>query len=97
MDNSEKFCSFDIAQEAIELHFKNKIGYVTLIETMHEKFHNGHLQIPIDLVRGDYKWFIREYAKYIEDDDLNTINSRLAVNESNVSWSKDNYPAAAEA
>jgi hypothetical protein len=63
---------------------------------MHEKFHNGHLDIPISLVKGDYRWFVREYAKYLEDDELNTINTRLAANETNVSWSRDNYPAAAE-
>lgn len=97
IDNSQEFCSFDIAQEAISLHFQNKIGYTTLIKTMHEKFHNGHLQIPIGLVKGDYRWFIREYSKYLEDDDLNTINARLAVQHSDVSWTKDNYPAAVEA
>jgi hypothetical protein len=97
IETNEAFCSFDIAQEAIELHFKNKVGYTTLIKTMHEKFHNGHLEIPIELVKGDYRWFIREYSKYLDEDDINTINSRLAAKHSNVSWSKDNYPAAAEA
>ena len=96
IEESQDFCTFDIAREAIELHFKNKIGYVTLIKTMHEKFHNGHLDIPISLVKGDYRWFVREYAKYLEDEELNTINTRLAANETNVSWSRDNYPAAAE-
>jgi len=96
IDETEGFCTFDIAREAIELHFKNKIGYVTLIRTMHEKFHNGHLEIPISLVKGDFNWFVREYARYLEDEDLNTINARLAVNETNVSWSRDNYPIAAE-
>lgn len=94
IENSEEFCSFDIAHEAIELHFKNKVGYATLLKSMHEKFHNGYLEIPIILVKGDYKYFIREYSKYLDESDLDTINSRLAVNESNCDWSKDNYLVA---
>ena len=89
------FCTFDIAMEAIELHFANKIGYVTLLKSMHEKFHNGNLLIPKDLIRGDYNFFLKNYAKYLDEDELDTIQERLAVNESNVSWSKDEYPVYA--
>jgi len=96
IEDNEGFCTFDIAQEAIELHFKNKIGYVTLIKTMHEKFHNGALDIPIDIIKGDYKGFIKSYSKYLDEDDLDRINTRLATNTSNCSWSKDNYLVAAE-
>ena len=92
----KEFCSFDIAEEAIELHFKNKIGYVNLIKSMHEKFHNGYLTIPINYVKGDYKWFIKEYIKYLDDLDIDTINNRLAINETNCTWGKDEYPIAAE-
>ena len=91
IENNESFCSFDIAYEAIELHFKNKIGYAALLSSMHEKFHNGYLTLPINLIRGDYKYFIENYSKYLDEVDLDTINSRLAVNESNCTWSKDDY------
>jgi len=96
IENQQDFCTFDIAQEAIELHFKNKVGYVTLIKSMHEKFHNGYLTIPVSLVKGDYKNFVAEYSKYLDEADIDTIQSRLAVNESNCTWSKDEYPIAAE-
>ena len=89
------FCSFDIAQEAIELHFQNKIGYVTLLKSMHEKFHNGKLGIPINFVKGDYRYFIENFRRYLDETDLETIDDRLATNETNCSWSRDNYPVAA--
>jgi hypothetical protein len=95
LDDSEEFCTFDIAQEAIELHFKNKIGYVLLIKTMHEKFHNGFLTIPSNMIKGDYQYFINEYSKYLDEADIDTIQSRLAINEHNCTWSKDDYPAEA--
>jgi len=96
IDKNEKFCTFDICQQAIELHFKNKIGYVALLRSIHEKFHNGKLTIPITFVKGDYEYFVREYSKFIDGDELDTIQTRLATNESNCTWSKDEYPAAAE-
>ena len=95
IENNVDFCSFDIAQEAIELHFKNKIGYATLLKSIHEKFHNGYLTIPITMVKGDYKYFMDEFGRYLDEDEIDKIQSRLAVNESNCSWSKDEYPLIA--
>ena len=96
IETEEEFCTFDIAHEAIKLHFQNKIGYVTLIKTMHEKFHNGKLGIPMNLIKGDYRYFINTFKKYIDETDMETIEDRLATTEHNCSWSKDNYPVAAE-
>jgi len=88
------FCTFDICQEAIELHFQNRVGYVTLLKSMHEKFHNGKLDIPIDYVQGDYNYFVREYSKYLDEADIETLQARLAINEHNCSWTRDNYQEA---
>ena len=97
IEDHEDFCTFDIAQEAIELHFKNKIGYATLLRSIHEKFHNGYLTIPIDMVKGDFHYFIENYSKFLDESDIDTIQSRLAVNEHNCSWAKDEYQIAQEA
>ncbi len=91
IEEKEKFSSFDISDEAIRLHFMNKIGYICLVKTLHEKFHNGFLTIPQSLIKGDYKYFIEKYSKYIEDSDLQLIQQRLSINESNCTWSKDDY------
>ncbi len=87
-----QFSTFDISLEAIEIHFQNKVGYVTLLKSMHEKFHNGYLGIPYDLVRGDFKGFLDDYSKYVDDDDLDTINQRLSITSSSCNWTKDEYP-----
>jgi len=96
IEDNEKFCSFDIAEEAIALHFQNKIGYVTLLTSMHEKFHNGKLGIPINLIKGDYRYFMNTFSKYLDEADLEKLDERLAVNETNCTWSRDNYPVAIE-
>ena len=93
LEAEESFCTFDISTKAIELHFLNKIGYVPLISSMHEKLHNGFLQIPRRLVKGDYIYFIEHYSQYLEEDDLETIHSRMAMTDTNCNWSKDDYPS----
>jgi len=90
----EEFCTLDIAYDAIQLHFQNKVGYVALLKSMHEKFHNGYLTLPKSLIKGDYQYFLNEYSKYLDEDDNNIIQSRLAVNEHNCTWSRDEYPIA---
>lgn len=92
IETQQEFCTFDIAQESIELHFQNKVGYVTLLKSLHEKFHNGYLDIPITYVKGDYNYFITNYSKFIDDVEIETIQSRLAINENNCLWAKDDYP-----
>jgi len=94
INNDESFCSFDIAMEVIQLHFENRVGYTILIQSMHEKFHNGHLEIPINLVHGNYNYFIQHYGGYLDNDELEKINQRLRVTVNTVNWTRDNYPAA---
>jgi len=93
LEKEEPFCSFDICTKTIELHFKNIISYVPLISSLHQKFHNGFLNIPRSLIKGNYNLYLQEYSKYLDEDDLETINSRLSITESNCNWSVDDYPA----
>ncbi len=95
VNSQEEFCSFDIARDVIQLHFENRIGYTVLIKSMHEKFHNGCLEIPINLIHGNYNYFIQHYGGYLENDELEKINQRMQVTRHTVAWSRDNYPAAA--
>jgi hypothetical protein len=92
--DQQQFCSFDIATEVIQLHFQNRVGYTILIGSMHEKFHNGHLDIPINLVHGNYNYFIQNYGGYLENEELEKIQQRLAVTITTVGWSRNNYPTA---
>ena len=83
----------------MELHFKNKIGYVPLLSSLHEKFHNGFLQIPKELLHGDYNFFIKNYSKYLDDADLETMNERLLITKNNCEdypyqWKTGEYPGS---
>jgi len=93
LEKEEPFCSFDICTKAIELHFRNQIGFVNLVSSIHEKFHNGFLNIPKTLIKGNYNTYLEEYSKYLDEDELETINSRLSITEHNCNWSANDYPA----
>jgi hypothetical protein len=91
--HDQEFSTFDICLESIKLHFMNKIGYVTLISSMHEKFHNGLLNIPMKLVHGDYRYFLEKFSKYLDESELDVINQRLSIVDIDPKWKKDEYPA----
>ena len=95
LEHNTPFSTFDICIESIEIHFQNKVGYLVLISSMHEKLHNGALKVPFNLIRGNYNAFLSEFGRYLDDEDLDQINEKLAVLEGNTSWSRDNYPGIA--
>lgn len=95
LEANESFSTFDIALETIEIHFENKVGYIPLVNSLHEKFHNGFVKIPFEHIKGNYTFFINEYSKYLDDDDLDSINERMAVSMKDFKydgWTKDEYP-----
>lgn len=88
----EYFCTYDIARETIELHFQNKVGYVLMLSSLHEKYHNGFMQIPVEFVNGDYKYILTHYE--IDKEEYNRILLLCSVHKDDIvqSWSKNNYP-----
>jgi len=96
IDEDQAFCSFDVAIKVIELHFLNHLGYVMLCSSMHEKYHNGFLDLPIESVKGNYMAFINEYSQYLDDEDLDKINSNIQTTRSNCEWNRNNYKQVSE-
>ena len=91
IEHTEEFSTFDICLEGIKLHFQNKIGFVPLVKSIHEKFHNGFLTVPIGLVLGDYNYILAEYGAFMDDEDMDTIQQRLSITESNCTWIRNTY------
>ena len=95
--SSKKFCSADIVTKVLELHFQNRVSVISLIQSLHQKFHNGFLNLPMELVHGDYKYFMEVYASFLDNSYLEVIQNRLDVNfkncgfENGYSWKKDSY------
>ena len=88
----QSFCTFDISREVIEMHFQNKVGYVLMLSSLHEKYHNGFMQIPIEFVNGDYKYILKNLE--IEKEEYERILLLCSVHKDDIvqKWSKNNYP-----
>ncbi len=92
MSNNIEFSTFDVALKIIELHFQNKIGYIVLLSDLHKKYHNGFLNLPIEMVNGNYKYILENYN--IEENEYDKICRLCSIKMADVeqSWSKDHYP-----
>lgn len=62
MEKYQMVNSLDVAKEVLKMHFSDSVGYVLLISSLHEKFHNGFLKIPIDIVNGNWKEIDKNYT-----------------------------------
>lgn len=63
-----------IADEVMEIHYRNMVGLVPLSKTMHEMVHNStKIIIPLHMCYGQYSQFLEEYDKWIDkgDDEYN--------------------------
>lgn len=95
IEEERSFSTFDIAIDTIEFHFQNRVGFVPLVSSLHEKFHNGYLKVPIEMVKGDFRYFIDNYFRYLDDEDLEVMNQRIITRFEDCSdhiWTANNYP-----
>ena len=84
--------SYEIAQELMSLHYRDLVGYIPLVRTLHEKFHNGYLDIPINLVEGKWEKILEIYE--IPNDLMEKVERyRSIVSEETdlYNWSKGHY------
>lgn len=91
---NEEFSSLDVAKEVIILHYKNLVGYVPIVSSLHEKYHNGFLQIPIEWVGGNYKDWLKDYGSFLEEEDLEKIQNKISTKKEDCNlsaWKKDHY------
>lgn len=91
IDKQKPFTSLDVSMKVLELHYDMKVGFISIIKSLHEKFHNGALSIPMELIKhGDFNDFIKNYSQYLDEEDLEIIHNRLKINKKNCGWS-DGY------
>lgn len=72
--DKNKFTSFSIAKEVMELHSKHLVGLVPLTKTTHELAHSGAIFLSKNQVFGDYSTFMIDYNNAISLDIRNKVN-----------------------
>ncbi len=65
--SGESFTSLDITQKVLELHYSNCVGYMPIVTSLHEKYHNGFLVIPPKFVLGTWDYLINNDDYHIDD------------------------------
>lgn len=67
-----------IADEVIELHYRNMVGLIPLSKSIHQIVHHGtDLVIPLTIVYGEYKKFLDEYSEYIDDAVIDKLERKI--------------------
>jgi hypothetical protein len=90
LSKNNSVTSLDAAMNVLKLHYDNNVGYVLLVSSLHEKFHNGNLQIPMNIVIGNWKYIIKNY--YIPERIQKVINGFTKIQTVNeYTWQKDQY------
>jgi hypothetical protein len=72
-ENETQMTDFSIADEVMQLHYKNQVGIVPMSKTNHELAHNGELFINLNNVFGDVRSFLNKYNMGITSE----LNERL--------------------
>lgn len=58
-----------IADEVIRLHYENMVGLIPLSKSLHQMVHfSDNIVIPFNMIYGDYRRFMDEYADYFDYD-----------------------------
>lgn len=87
--SSKEFCSFDVALDVIQLHYQMYAPFCLLVSSIHEKYHNGFINIPMEIVKGDTKYFISTYGSFMDDETLSGFYNKLNINKENCGWYKN--------
>lgn len=82
--------TFTVADEVLELHFKNLVGLVPLSITMHNLVHSGSIFINLKQVFGKVKDFVIEYKSFITEEMLDKLVELLKFSAANVPITDEN-------
>lgn len=86
LSQGNSICTADIMIQMLQLHFEMKVPFVLLMTSLHEMFERGHLNLPMELVHGDYTYFINQLLSQLDEDEIDNIMSKLSINRENCGW-----------
>ena len=89
---NEKFTSFQIAKEVMNLHYHHQIGLVPLTKTMHELAHSGNIFISNKQIFGNFRNLMKTHASGISRDLKDKIAEMIAIKK----IGKENYNHAVD-
>lgn len=79
LESTHKFDTFNIAEEVMAYHYYNYVGFIPLCSTSHEKYHSGILDVPINLVEGNWDGFVKKFGNAIPEHLINKVTTLATV------------------
>lgn len=76
-NKKEQFCTFNIAEEVMDLHFNFYIGFIPLTVSIHEQYHNNVITLPKKLIQGNYQKLEQIYE--IPEDIKENVCQKLLI------------------
>lgn len=72
-----------IADEVMDLHYRNMVGLIPLSTTIHKAVHSSDkIPIPLNMVYGNYSDLLKEYEPYISDDLYDKLERKIEMTKS---------------
>ena len=90
ISKKEKMTSISVAEEVLQLHYRNQVGVARLSKTNHKLAHSGRIFVPLSSVFGKVNEFINEYYDYIFDDQLEKYNAIVDIDTNHTYENKFN-------
>lgn len=78
LKNNKKFTSMNILNDVMTLHYNNKVGFIPLCTTYHEKYHNGYAVIPPKLVIGEWNYLLETVGYEVNQDIVNKCSELMS-------------------
>lgn len=82
---NKKINTFIIAEEVLDLHFRNLIGVARLSKTAHQMVHAGKIFVPLHSVFGNVNKFVDIYRDGMFNDQIEKFNEIIKFDQ------KDDY------
>lgn len=82
--HEEKFTSFSLAKEIMNLHYEHKVGLTPMTKTTHELAHSGNLFISARQIFGDYHKFMEQYKDGISANLIQKVSAMEQMTEDGV-------------
>lgn len=79
MTSGEEFTSIDIADKVLQLHYSNCVGFVPIVTSLHEKYHNGFLVIPPKFVTGNWHHILNHDDYFLDEDTRERVNGLMCA------------------
>lgn len=78
LTNEIEFCTLDIIKDVLILHYNNNVGYVPIVASLHEKYHNGFLIIPPKFIHGVWDYLLKTDGYCVSEDIENKANELMS-------------------